>query len=111
VDVVIIAPGSMSTGLGEAERKDLEVYAGAGSPYAAQIKKVLAFHKDVRPSAAKPDIAAKAIVRAVEAKRPRARYVVPFFPNRALIALAEFLPTEVSDAVIQNITGLRGVRS
>jgi hypothetical protein len=36
---------------------------------------------------------------------------VPFLPNRALIAVAEFLPTEVSDAVIQGITGLRRVRS
>lgn len=111
IDVVIIAPGSISTGLNEAERKNLETYASAGSPYAEQIKKVLAFHKDVRPNAAKPDVAAKAIVRAVEARRPRARYVVPFFPNRAFIALAEFLPTEASDAVIQSITGLRGVRS
>jgi NAD(P)-dependent dehydrogenase (short-subunit alcohol dehydrogenase family) len=111
IDVVIIAPGSISTGLNEAERKTLEAHADAGSPYAQQIKKVLAFHKDVRPNAAKPDVAVKAIVRAVEARRPRARYVVPFLPNRALIALAEFLPTEASDAVIQSITGLRGVRS
>ena len=47
----------------------------------------------------------------VEAKRPRARYVVPFLPNRALIALAEFLPTEASDALIQGLTGMRSVRS
>jgi len=111
IDVVIVAPGSISTGFSEAERKNLEAYTSTGSPYAAQIKKVLAFQKDVHPNAAKPEIVAKAIVRAVEAKRPRARYVVPFLPNRALIALAEFLPTEMSDAVIQNVTGLRGVRS
>lgn len=111
IDVVIIAPGSISTGLSDSERKALEVYAAGTSPYAAQIKKVLAFHRDVEPNASKPDIVAKAIVRAVEAKRPRARYVVPFFPNRALIALAEFLPTEASDALIQGLTGMRSVKS
>ena len=111
IDVVIVAPGSISTGLSDSERKVLEDYAAAGSPYAAQIKKVLAFHKDVEPNASKPEIVAKAIVRAVEAKRPRARYVVPFLPNRALIALAEFLPTEASDALIQGLTGMRSVRS
>lgn len=111
IDVVIIAPGSISTGLSDSERKALEVYAAGSSPYAAQIKKVLAFHRDVEPNASKPDIVAKAIVRAVEAKRPRARYVVPFFPNRALIALAEFLPTEASDALIQGLTGMRSVKS
>jgi NAD(P)-dependent dehydrogenase (short-subunit alcohol dehydrogenase family) len=111
LEVVIIAPGSISTGLNETERKSMEAYAGAGLPYAPQIKKLLSFHKDLRPNATKPDVVAKAIVRAVEARRPRARYVVPFLPNRALIAVAEFLPTEASDAVIQNITGLRGVRS
>ena len=110
VDVVIIEPGAINTGFSEVERKSLEAYAAQASPYAEQIKKVLAFQKDLHPNAAKPDVAARAIVRAVEARRPRARYVVPFLPNRAFIALAEFLPTEASDAVIQNITGLRGVR-
>jgi short-subunit dehydrogenase len=110
VDVVLIEPGAIATGFGEAERKDLEAHAAAGSPYAEQIKKVMAFQKDLQPNASKPDVAAKAIVRAVEARRPRARYVVPFLPNRAFIALAEFLPTEATDAVIQNITGLRSLR-
>lgn len=110
VDVVIIEPGAINTGFSEVERKSLEEYAAQPSPYAEQIKKVLAFQKDLHPNAAKPDVAARAIVRAVEARRPRARYVTPFLPNRAFIALAEFLPTEASDAVIQNITGLRGVR-
>jgi short-subunit dehydrogenase len=110
VDVVLIEPGAMSTGFGEFERKSLEDHAAAGGAYAAQIKRLVAFQKEMHPNAAKPDVAAKAIVRAVEAKRPRARYVVPFFPNRALIAMAEFLPTEATDAVIQNVTGLRGIR-
>lgn len=110
IDVVLIEPGAINTGFGELERKSLEIHAVEGAPYAEQIKKVMAFQKELHPNAAKPEVAAKAIVRAVEAKRPRARYVVPFLPNRAFIALAEFLPTEASDAVIQNITGLRSVR-
>ena len=110
VEVVLIEPGAINTGFGELERKSLEVHAADGAPYAEQIKKVMAFQKDLHPNAAKPEVAAKAIVHAVEAKRPRARYVVPFLPNRAFIALAEFLPTEASDAVIQSITGLRRVR-
>lgn len=110
VDVVLIEPGAISTGFGDIERQSLEAHGASGSPYAEQISKVMAFQKELHPNAAKPDIAAKAIVRAVEARRPRARYVVPFLPNRALIALAEFLPTEASDAVIQSVTGLRGVR-
>ncbi|MBP6010839.1 MAG: SDR family oxidoreductase [Alphaproteobacteria bacterium] len=109
IEVVIIEPGAINTGFGEIERKSLETYA-TGSPYAEQVKKVMAFQRELHPNAAKPETAAAAIVRAVEARKPRARYVVPFLPNRAFIALAEFLPTEASDAVIQNITGLRGVR-
>ena len=110
IDVVLIEPGAISTGFGEAERQSLEAHAASGAPYAELIQKVMAFQKEVHPNAAKPEVAAKAIVRAVEAKRPRARYVVPLLPNRALIALAQFLPTEASDAVIQSITGLRSVR-
>lgn len=109
IEVVIIEPGAINTGFGEIERKSMEAFA-TGSPYAEQVKKVMAFQRELHPNAAKPETAAAAIVRAVEARKPRARYVVPFLPNRAFIALAEFLPTEASDAVIQNITGLRGVR-
>lgn len=110
IDVVIIEPGAINTGFGEIERQSLEAHGGDASPYSEQVKKVIAFQKELHPNAAKPEVAARAIVHAVEAKRPRARYVVPFLPNRAFIALAEFLPTEALDAVIQNITGLRGVR-
>jgi short-subunit dehydrogenase len=110
VDVVLIEPGAINTGFGEIERQSMEQHATEGAPYAEQVKKVLSFQRELHPNAAKPEVVAKAVVRAVEAKRPRARYVVPFLPNRAFIALAEFLPTGASDAVIQNITGLRGVR-
>mgnify|MGYP001000907183 CR=1 FL=1 len=109
IEVVIIEPGAINTGFGEIERKSMETFA-TGSPYAEQIKKVMAFQRELHPNAAKPEVAATAIVKAVEARKPRARYVVPFLPNRAFIALAEFLPTEASDAVIQNITGLRSIR-
>jgi len=110
IEVVLIEPGGISTGFPETERSALEACGQANPAYARQIKKVIDFQKDLGRNAAKPDVAARAIVRAVEAKRPRARYVVPMLPNRALIAVAEFLPTEASDAVIQNITGLRGIR-
>jgi NAD(P)-dependent dehydrogenase (short-subunit alcohol dehydrogenase family) len=111
IDVVIIEPGAINTGFGEIERKSLEQHASPGAPYAEQINKVMAFQKELHPNAAKPEVAARAIVHAVEAKKPRARYVVPFLRNRALIALAEFLPTEASDALIQSVTGLRSIRS
>lgn len=110
IRVVIIEPGAISTGFGEIERKGLEQHGEPGAPYAEQIAKVIAFQKDLHPNAAKPEVAARAIVHAVETEKPRARYVVPFLRNRALIALAEFLPTEASDALIQNMTGLRGTR-
>lgn len=110
IEVVIIEPGAINTGVSETDRKAMELHAREGSPYAEQINKILAFQKDINANAAKPEVVARAIVRAVEAERPRARYVVPFFRARALIAIAEFLPTEVSDAILRNITGLRGAR-
>jgi short-subunit dehydrogenase len=110
IHVVIIEPGVIATGFAEAERKAMEGHVAAGSPYAEQINKLIAFQRETHTSAAKPEVAARAIVRAVEAEKPRARYVVPLLRNRALIALAEFLPTEASDALLQGITGLRRVR-
>ena len=110
IDVVIIEPGAINTGVSEADRKAMEQHAAQGSPYADQITKLLAFQKDMNANAAKPEVVARAIVRAVEAEKPRARYVVPFFRARALIALAEFLPTEVSDALLRSVTGLSSAR-
>ena len=95
VDVVIIEPGAINTGFSEVERKSLEVYAEGAPAYAAQIKKVLAFQKELHPTAAKPEVTARAIVRAVEARRPRARYVVPFLPK------ASNLPIEMSAVAIR----------
>jgi NAD(P)-dependent dehydrogenase (short-subunit alcohol dehydrogenase family) len=111
IDVVIIEPGAINTGLTEAERQALEHHTAPGAPYADQIGKLLAFQKEMNATAARPEVVARAIVRAVEAEKPRARYVVPLFRARALIALAEFLPTEMSDAVLRGITGLRGSRT
>lgn len=110
IDVVIIEPGAISTGITETERSAMEQHATEGSPYAEQITKLLAFQKEMNANAAKPEIVARAIVRAVEAEKPRARYVVPLLRARVLIAIAEFLPTEVSDALLRSITGLRGAR-
>ncbi len=110
IEVVIIEPGAINTGVSETDRKAMEDHAAQGSPYADQINKLLAFQKDMNANAAKPEVVARAIVRAVEAEKPRARYVVPLFRARALIALAEFLPTEVSDALLRNVMGLRGAR-
>jgi NAD(P)-dependent dehydrogenase (short-subunit alcohol dehydrogenase family) len=111
IDVVIIEPGAINTGISEAERSAMERHAAEGSPYAEQITKLLTFQKEMNANAAKPEIVVRAIVRAVEAEKPRARYVVPLLRARALIAIAEFLPTEVSDALLRSITGLRGARS
>jgi NAD(P)-dependent dehydrogenase (short-subunit alcohol dehydrogenase family) len=111
IDVVIIEPGAISTGVSEADRSAMEQHAAPGSPYAEQIKKLLSFQQEMNANAAKPEVVARAIVRAVEAERPRARYVVPLLRARMLIAIAEFLPTEVSDALLRSITGLRGARS
>lgn len=111
IEVVIIEPGAINTGVSETDRKAMETHAAQGSPYADQIAKLLAFQKDINSNAAKPEVVARAIVRAVEAERPRARYVVPLLRARALIALAEFLPTEVSDALLRSITGMRGAKS
>jgi short-subunit dehydrogenase len=107
---VIIEPGAINTGISETERSAMERHAAEGSPYAEQITKLLTFQKEMNANAAKPEIVVRAIVRAVEAEKPRARYVVPLLRARALIAIAEFLPTEVSDALLRSVTGLRGAR-
>ena len=52
--------------------------------------------------ASNPIVIAKAISRAVNARRPRARYVAPF-SNHMIFAMATFLPTRVWDWAMRKV--------
>jgi NADP-dependent 3-hydroxy acid dehydrogenase YdfG len=98
IKVVIIEPGFVATGLGEAaDGRPTE----GGEASAAYAEKTAAGERYVASQVAKgiaPEKVATAIVTAAEHPSPRARYVVPG-SARALIALLTTLPDKLVDRV------------
>lgn len=100
IKVVIIEPGFVATGLGEAVDGRPEAGGEAAGAYAAM---TAAGDRYVAGQIAKgiaPEKVAAAIVAAAEHPRPRARYVVPG-SARALITLLTTLPDKLADRAKQ----------
>lgn len=97
VEVVIVEPGPVKTGFNERGRQMLKRYL-PDSLYAEQYREELA--RD--PNGVSPEKAAKVIVKAVEANRPRARYTVTW---QAWLApkLKVVLPTRVWDWIMKQV--------
>ena len=105
VQVVIVEPGTIRTEfasrtLGEATRA-----RRAESRYAAIYARAAELEARFERMAATPAPVVRAIVRAIESRRPAARYVAPrrFL---ALIALVKLLPTCWVDAAMRRAFGL-----
>ena len=106
VDVVVIEPGAVKTRFGSLERKQIDAFIAADSPYAGQLEILRAFHEDLHSKGADPVTIAGAIVEACERLNPLPRRVVPPFPGNAFIALKAWLPARVSDWILRKLTRL-----
>jgi NAD(P)-dependent dehydrogenase (short-subunit alcohol dehydrogenase family) len=109
VKVAIVEPGFFKTGIGDRARSRAGAHEREGSPYARAYERaetLLAWTERLSPG---PQRVARAIVAAIESRRPRRRYVVGL-DALATIATQPFVPREVTDLVMQVVGGLRGGR-
>jgi NADP-dependent 3-hydroxy acid dehydrogenase YdfG len=96
IDVAVIEPGAIKTSYEETSLSQMSGGAD-GSPYASfnanRAERVRAAYSG---NVARPDVVAKAIERAITARRPRTRY--PVTPGaRAVLALRRAMPDRVWD--------------
>ncbi len=94
IDVALIEPGVIRTNFEATAVANRDQFAA--SPYAKSIARYEEMSKLADRFASDPIVIAKAIRRAVEARRPSARYVAPFSTN-AVIWFARLFPTSVWD--------------
>jgi len=95
VDVVVIEPGPIKTQFGDTAIHKVHALAGSGSPYAAFNAALArnirdAYEGPMAAFAAGPEAVAKAIERAITARRPRTRYPVTAMA-RTLMSLRRWL--------------------
>lgn len=106
VDVVVIEPGAVKTRFGALEQQQLEHWMEAAPAYAAQLRALQPFHRELHHKGADPVRVAGSIVRACEDRNPRPRQLVPLFPGAAFVALKAWLPTRLTDWILRRLTGL-----
>jgi NAD(P)-dependent dehydrogenase (short-subunit alcohol dehydrogenase family) len=102
IDVVVIEPGLIRSGFGRTAAESVEAIGAPDSPYhdfnAAVARETTSAYR--MPFATGPDTVARAIERAIEARRPRTRYAVTFGAHAAL-ALRTILPDRAWDLALR----------
>lgn len=101
IDVVLIEPGAIKTPWGAIAADNLEKASGAGA-YAEEARRA---SKNMRAMyegsmISKPDVVVAAMVKAVEAKRPKPRYLIGF-GAKPLVAAHAVLPDRLFDALMR----------
>lgn len=103
IDVVLVEPGPIRT---EFARKSVDLAdAYKDGAYAAIYREADAMRARIEAASPGPDVVSSAIVHAIEARRPRVRYVVPF-SSRLMLALMAILPTRLADAILRRVLGI-----
>ena len=100
IDVALIEPGVIRTNFEATAVAGLSSFAG--TPYGIATAKYEELSKRADKFASNPIVIAKAITRAVQARRPAARYVAPR-SNAAIFWLAAILPTRAWDWAMRKI--------
>ena len=105
VDVVVIEPGLVRTRFGETSVGSIYSVSSDTSPYRdfnAGVAKVVAgaYEGAMARAAVEPEAVARVIEQAIDARRPRSRYVVPGFVRLLLLA-RRVLPDRMWDAALR----------
>jgi len=100
IDVALIEPGIIRTNFEATAVSGLAQFAG--TPYATAVRKYEGMSKFADKFASNPIVIAKAITRAVKARRASARYVAPRSQNMIFLASA-LLPRRVWDWAMRKV--------
>jgi NAD(P)-dependent dehydrogenase (short-subunit alcohol dehydrogenase family) len=103
VAVSLIEPGAIRTEFADVALGT--VPEAARSPYAPAMAEAEAMRQKFDATAVGPEIVGRAIRRAIESRRPSARYVVPF-SGSIMLFMVGLLPTSWIDALMGAASGL-----
>lgn len=105
VKVVLVEPGGFKTGIWEDAERDVAAREHAGTQYGAAYRRMLQAVRLGTPVMGNPSSVAKVIASAVDARSPRARYLVGI-DAQVLNLVDTVTPTIVKDRVTRVIMGI-----
>jgi short-subunit dehydrogenase len=105
IQVALVEPGLIRSEFSERTMEWVEQYKDSTSPFARIYERSEEMRRWSDSQAADPLCVSQAVQHAIEAKRSRARYLVPF-SSRIMVWLAGWLPTRLLDLAMVRALGL-----
>ncbi len=103
IDVVLIEPGVINTKFADTAMTPVSQYQH--TVYGPAIAKADVLRGRMEATAAKPEVVARAIHKALRRKRPAARYVAPWYGS-IFLGLLAVTPTRLADVVFRRVSFL-----
>lgn len=101
IKVVLINPGDFHTS-NTANRRNFLASTGANDPYNVQYEKTMAVIEKDETNGWEPVVLANKIVKIVEKKNPRQRYIIASFEQKLAVVLKYVLPSKIFRMILQN---------
>lgn len=105
IHVSLVEPGPIRTEFNDTAMATIDHDRVGASVYAPVVAQAEKFRSQFEKQSAGPEVTTKAIVHAVEARRPRVRYVVPF-SSALMLAVLSWMPTRLTDWIFRAAAGL-----
>jgi NAD(P)-dependent dehydrogenase (short-subunit alcohol dehydrogenase family) len=98
IKVVLIEPGGFNTGIWDDAQRDIDKHTASGSSYLNAYDRYLRMQKLSAPIMGSPQQCAEAIASAIEARAPRARYLIGI-DAQAISLTTRLTPSFIQDRV------------
>lgn len=100
VKVILIEPGAIRTAFDEVVYRTSSEFLASNVRYRPYVEAMEKFFGKNYEFAPEPDVVVKAIINAMETRRPKARYTLPFKDYLMVLFFRTLLPTWVTDAIV-----------
>jgi len=101
IKVILINPGDFHTNNTQ-NRKDFLASSTPDGAYDEQFSKTLAVVEKDETNGWKPEILAGKIIRIIESKNPKQRYIIASFEQKLAVILKYILPAKFFRAILQD---------
>jgi NAD(P)-dependent dehydrogenase (short-subunit alcohol dehydrogenase family) len=101
IKVILINPGDFHTS-NSANRRNFLAPTGPDDPYKLQYEKTLAVIEKDESNGREPVVLARKLVKIVERKNPRQRYIISSFEQKLAVVLKYILPGKIFRKILQD---------
>ena len=106
IKVVLINPGDFHTS-NSANRRNFLAPTGTSDPYGLQFSKTLAIIEKDESNGWAPEVLAKKMVKIINCKNPRQKYIISSFEQKLAVVLKYILPGSLFSKILEDHYGIK----